>query len=294
MSLLRLQFTTDASKVEQAVSLLERFDATSISVSGNSSEALFADDQDEQAYWQRSTVCALVDEEIELDIVIACLRNAVGDAKLRDYKVDVVGEENRLTSFRPRRGPVVIGERLCICPGWSTAPDAGLFTLHLDPGLAFGSGAHATTLLCLNWLVDNDPGGLKVIDYGCGSGILALAGAILGAADVCAVDIDPQALSATKENAEKNKLNVAIHNVADIPGKRFDLLLANILINPLIELMPRFVDLVRPGGRIVLSGLLATQVEECAEVYDSFFDIAEPAFHDEWAMIYGTKRDNPQ
>ncbi len=292
MSWLRLQFTVDGAQVEHAVSLLERFAATSISLSAHSDEALFADDEDGRTYWRSSTICALLDEEVDLDVVVACLRHALGDENLRAYQVDRVDEENWLTSGQCRGEPIVIGERLCISRSWSRAPRPGLPTLHLDPGLAFGSGAHPTTQLCLNWLAGRDLSGLEVIDYGCGSGVLGLAAAILGAADVCAVDIDPQARLATSENAGKNKVELAIYDVADVPLRSFDVLLANILMQPLIALTPTFADLVRPGGHIALSGLLSTQAEACARTYGSFFDMGDAAFHDEWAMLYGIRRDD--
>jgi ribosomal protein L11 methyltransferase len=164
--------------------------------------------------------------------------------------------------------------------------------LELDPGLAFGTGTHATTALCLEWLDGRIRGGEHVLDYGCGSGILALAALKLGAGMAAACDIDPQALTATRENAARNALSARVR-VAEHPDAlagAFDVILANILARPLIELAPRLASLCRDGGAVVLAGMLERQAAEVAEAYRAWFDIAPEAERDGWSLLAGRRR----
>ena len=162
----------------------------------------------------------------------------------------------------------------------------------LDPGLAFGTGTHPTTALCLEWLDANDVRGKRVIDYGCGSGILAIAALKLGAREVYAVDIDPQALLATQANATINAVQdrLRVGAVSELKGIQADVLLANILAEPLKELAPTFGELVAPSGQIVLSGVLVLQAQEVAARYTPWFDIAPATFREDWARIDGARR----
>ena len=189
------------------------------------------------------------------------------------------------------------GTRLWICPGGqlpdSPAPTANRpILIELDPGLAFGTGTHPTTALCLEWLDAADVAGQRVIDYGCGSGILAIAAAKLGATEVSAVDIDPQALLATRDNAERNGVAqlITAELVESAKLTPADLLLANILAGPLESLAPTFAGLVRTGGRLVLSGILRNQAEAVATRYAPWFDIAPAVFRDDWARLDGVRR----
>lgn len=189
------------------------------------------------------------------------------------------------------------GTRLWVCPGGQlpTAPladDESRVTLLLDPGLAFGTGTHPTTALCLEWLDAADLAGKRVLDYGCGSGILAIAALKLGAIEAVAVDIDEQALIATRENAARNDVEsrLRIAGVDQIGEFAPDIVLANILAEPLLELAPRFAEMLAPGGRIVLSGVLVSQAADIARRYAPWFDIAPAALRDEWARLDGVRR----
>ena len=186
------------------------------------------------------------------------------------------------------------GKRLWICPGGQlpTAEQPAAVLIELDPGLAFGTGTHPTTALCLEWLDSADVAGKRVIDYGCGSGILAIAAAKLGASVVSAVDIDPQALIATRDNAERNGVAQLItpQLVADADLAPADILLANILAGPLESLAPTFASLVRTGGQLVLSGILRNQAEAVATTYAPWFDIAPVVVRDDWARLDGVRR----
>jgi ribosomal protein L11 methyltransferase len=178
-------------------------------------------------------------------------------------------------------------------PSWAEPPDPGATIIRLDPGLAFGTGTHPTTALCLAWLAANEIDGLQVIDYGCGSGILAIAAAKLGAASVAAVDIDPQALAACAANLERNGIADTLRVQAGLPDAAplaaADLLIANILVGPLVELAPRFTGLVKPGGKILLSGILNSQLQDIQLAYGDDFELDAPASRGEWICISGKK-----
>ena len=184
------------------------------------------------------------------------------------------------------------GDRLWVCPAGQKPPVQDAVVLELDPGLAFGTGHHPTTALCLRWLDGADLGGRTLIDYGCGSGILALAGLKLGAARAIAVDHDPQALEATTANAAKNGLSARIQVRApgDLPVAKAHILVANILAGPLVDLAPRLTCLVKPRGYLVLSGILTDQAESVAAAYRDDFDLEEPAVDEGWVRLTGRRR----
>ncbi|MDP2878068.1 MAG: 50S ribosomal protein L11 methyltransferase, partial [Sulfuricella sp.] len=180
-----------------------------------------------------------------------------------------------------------------IIPTWHTAPDPSAINLILDPGLAFGTGSHPTTHLCLQWLERNILGGECVLDYGCGSGILAITALKLGAGRVLGVDIDPQAVLASRQNAEQNQAAAEFYLPDAAPKIQADVVVANILANPLKVLAPMLAQAVRPGGRIVLSGVLAPQAEETQAVYRQWFDIDIAGEVEGWVCLAGVKRLGP-
>jgi ribosomal protein L11 methyltransferase len=195
-------------------------------------------------------------------------------------------EREWLKDFRPMR----FGKRLWVSPHGRPAPDAEAIVVSLDPGLAFGTGSHPSTRLCLEWLDASDLDGREVIDYGCGSGILSIAAVRLGARSVAAVDVDPQALTATRDNAARNGVaDRVLTRTPEEPLAPADVLLANILSEPLVELAPRFATLVRPGGRIVLAGLIVSQAGTVTLAYRPWFDIRPFAAHDDWVCLHGVR-----
>lgn len=205
-----------------------------------------------------------------------------------EFVPDRAWEREWLKDFRPMR----FGRRLWVCPAGQPPDGPAEAVLALDPGLAFGTGTHPTTALCLEWLDGAIRGGERVLDYGCGSGILALAALKLGAREATAFDIDPQALVATRENAAKNgqggRLTVAEY-ASDIAG-RFDVVLANILSGPLVALAPGIAPKVREGGALVLAGMLARQADEVAQAYRPWFDIGPVAEREGWTLLAGRRR----
>jgi ribosomal protein L11 methyltransferase len=201
---------------------------------------------------------------------------------------DRVWEREWLKDFRALR----FGQRLWVCPHHESVSDPQAVVVKLDPGLAFGTGTHPSTALCLSWLDAHLAPGVRVIDYGCGSGILALAAAKLGAAHVDCFDIDPQALTATRDNAAANGLaaQLTVHESAGSLAGGAGLLLANILATPLCELAPRFAALLHPGGTVVLAGLMAHEAADVTGAYAPCFDVAAFGVRDGWVGLAGARR----
>ena len=179
--------------------------------------------------------------------------------------------------------PIRISQRLWIVPTWHTPSDPGALNITLDPGLAFGTGSHPTTRLCLRWLDANIRGGESVLDYGCGSGILAIAALKLGAASAAGVDVDAQAVQSSRDNAAANRVAAHFFLPDDAPRQQADIVVANILTNPLKLLAPLLASSARPGGRIVLSGILEEQADDVANLYAQWFDLAPAIVEDGWA-----------
>ena len=195
-------------------------------------------------------------------------------------------------SYKQHFQPIQCAPGLWIVPSWADPPDPDATIIQLDPGLAFGTGSHPTTGLCLAWLATNDIAGLRVIDYGCGSGILAIAACKLGAIQVTAVDIDDQALSACGSNISANDIDadrIRILSPENMDERPAELLIANILAGPLVELAGRFADLVIPGGQILLSGILNCQLKDIQLAYQPYFDLDPASCREEWVCISGKR-----
>lgn len=194
-----------------------------------------------------------------------------------------------MDNFHPMR----FGQRLWIVPSWHAAPEPDAVNLLLDPGLAFGTGTHPTTALCLEWLDAQPLDGMQVLDFGCGSGILAIAALLLGAEHAVGTDIDVQALEASRDNAGRNGIDPArfpLYLPEQLPQGQADVVVANILAGPLVALAPRIIERVKPGGRLALSGILLEQAEEVRAAYTSQFDLDPTAEKDGWVRITGVRR----
>lgn len=294
MGWLRLTINSDASHVDDIGNLLEQFGAVSLSYTPVTDEPLFDEAGRGGEFWQETAVAALLDEDVDLDVLMACIQNRVGSEHIHAHHIAPLQDEDWLERHKAGHEPLVYGGRLCVCPGWREPPQDMACIIRLDPGLAFGSGSHDTTRMCLEWLAGRDLTGKRIIDYGCGSGILGLAALAMGAERVQAVDIDAQALAATRANAARNALSDRIRTVRpDSLEGGAEILVANILLNPLLQLAPRFAGLVAPGGSLVLSGLLAHQTGECLAAYRPWFNMQEPRFSNEWAMLCGDRNSRP-
>ena len=294
MTWLQIAYQCRPERLDDLRDLLENFGAVSVSYSGLSMEPVFDDESNHRQYWEINHVSALFSVDIDVDILTACVRNRLGAENVSACKIARLPDRDWTQEGQSAFQAIRFGQKLCVCPSWHDKPEDVPYIIELDPGLAFGTGSHATTALCLEWLVNNDINGLKVIDYGCGSGILAIAAAMLGAKEVVAIDIDQQAIDATIANAEKNHVNSQIQ--CGFPGEielsSADILLANILLKPLQDLSSSFSSLLSPGGQIVLSGILVSQLTELMEHYRSWLDLEAPVFRDEWVMINGRYRSD--
>jgi ribosomal protein L11 methyltransferase len=242
--------------------------------------------------WRHTRVSGLFSADNDPASIIDSLRRASGDPALQTT-VTTMGDQDWERAWMDQFQPLRFGRRLWVCPNWHTPPQPDDVNIMLDPGLAFGTGTHPTTALCLEWLDGQDLRDKTVIDYGCGSGILAIAAAKLGARRVWAVDYDPQALTATANNAAANGVEreIAIHSPDELPEIMVEILLANILAGPLLELAPRFAQLVRPGGKLVLSGILNDQVPPLLEKYSAWFNMEPAITREEWVRLSGQRND---
>jgi ribosomal protein L11 methyltransferase len=278
----------DAERVEEACF---EFGALAVSYTDQRDDPILEPAPGEFRLWPHSRLQALFPFETSPEEVVSGLTHVLRVPAERiqvETLADRVWEREWLRDFHP----MCFGSRLWVAPHHSHVHTQGAVIVRLDPGLAFGTGTHATTAMCLAWLDQNAATGQVAIDYGCGSGVLAVAAAKLGAREVFAYDIDPQALTATSDNAAANDVADVVRVVERETGLRAgaDILLANILCGPLCELAPRFAELAKPGGRIVLAGLLAAQADEVTRAHAPWFDIAPFATRDGWTALTGTRR----
>ncbi|MDP2432509.1 MAG: 50S ribosomal protein L11 methyltransferase [Pseudomonadota bacterium] len=240
---------------------------------------------DDPKAWNRNWVVALLDADSDLATLFARL----GLAPDHEHEIERVEEQDWVRLTQSQFEPIPISQRLWIVPSWHVAPDPEAITLVLDPGLAFGTGSHPTTRLCLQWLEANLTGKESVLDYGCGSGILAIAAVKLGAGNVVGVDVDTQAVTSSRDNAERNQVQASFHLPDTAPTGQFDVLVANILTNPLKALMPLLAARVKSGGRIALSGILAEQAEEVMAIYGQAFTMRLWKEEEGWVCLEGVK-----
>jgi ribosomal protein L11 methyltransferase len=291
MAWVSLKLAADGDGAEALADALMEVGALSVSIedrdAGTAAEqAQFGEPGlDDPKAWQRNWVVALLEADADVAALIAGLK-LPADVELQ---VEVVPEQDWVRLTQSQFEPIPISDRLWIVPSWHDAPDPDAIVLVLDPGLAFGTGSHPTTRLCLQWLEQHLRGGETVLDYGCGSGILAIAAKKLGAGRVVGTDVDVQAITASRDNAERNLADAAFFLPDALPVGEFDVLVANILTNPLKALMPLLAGRVKSGGRIALSGILAEQADEVLALYSTAFDIRLWATEDGWVCLSGSK-----
>lgn len=245
------------------------------------------------AGWLRARVGALFPMATDLPQALAAAFSSVGVATPPACEVDRVEDEDWVARTQSQFTPQRISERLWVVPTWHAPPDPAALNIILDPGLAFGTGTHPTTRLCLRWLAREVRGGESVIDFGCGSGILAIAALKLGAREAAGVDIDPQAVLAARRNAQQNQLHARFTGAVEELGGPADMVVANILSQPLIVLAPLIAGLTVEGGRLALSGILAEQAGEVMEAYRGWYAF-EPVLPEEgWVLLCGVRQANP-
>lgn len=249
--------------------------------------------------WSASELTALFEADADITSIVRAAAQAAQLSSPPAYHLTHVEEQDWVRITQSQFDPIQISSRLWIVPTWHEAPDPAAINLILDPGLAFGTGSHPSTKLCLAWLDENLQGGEDVLDYGCGSGILAIAALKLGASHVVGVDIDPQAVAASRENAMLNQCDetkAEFHTTHfatrtdPTHGAWADVVVANILANPLIILAPILMHATRQGGNIVLSGILTEQAEEVRQVYQQWFNMRIAGMQEGWALLTGIRK----
>jgi ribosomal protein L11 methyltransferase len=292
MAWLQLTFATDRVRAPLIETALGIADALAITLTDGGDEAQLEPPPGTTPLWSEVLVTGLFPGDSHSRTRAERLAESLaGQCDLEpriEYLEDRPWERAWMDDFAPRQ----FGRRLWVCPTDETLHLQKAVVVRLDPGLAFGTGHHATTALCLRWLDGAELAGKQVIDYGCGSGILAIAALRLGAERAVAIDHDPQALEATSANALENGVGdrLVVSSPEARPREPADVLVANILAAPLIELAPRFAALVRPAGDLVLSGILEEQVDAVAAVYASAFELEAPWSEDGWALLSGRRR----
>lgn len=300
MSYVALTFDADAASADAWADALLEAGALSVDVAdpheGTTGESPLYGEPGSAApgLWPISRLTVLFARAADIDAVLEDL--ATAGRALPPHQTFAVPEQDWVRATQAQFGPIRIDDRLWIVPSWSEAIDPTAINLALDPGLAFGTGSHPTTRLCLRWLAREFRAGESVLDYGCGSGILAIAAAKLGAGRVVGTDIDPQALGASAANARRNGVAADFRapDCIDAPGVRFDVVVANILANPLILLAPAIEGRVTSGGRILLSGILDAQADAVMTVYRRWFNIAVCESDDGWIALAGTRLREPR
>ena len=268
--------------------------ALAVSLEDNADEPLLEPGPGETPLWQNVKVTALFSGDVNLEPIRALIPTAL---LAENSRSDVSSLPNRAWErvWMDEFSPIQMGPRLWICPSWSEPPDHSAVNVYLDPGLAFGTGTHATTAMCLSALDDAIKGGERVVDFGCGSGILAIAALRLGAASALGVDNDPQAITATRDNAERNQILLTSLEVV-LPGSaaieawvyQSELVVANILAGPLLSLADELMALMRPGGKLILTGVLAEQAPELIDRYMEV-DLRVSDTRDGWVLLSGEK-----
>jgi ribosomal protein L11 methyltransferase len=295
MSWQNVSFLTDASHAEPMCDAL--LEAGALSASIEDADAGTPDEQPQFGEpgsvttpgWNHSKLVVLLEPDADVAAILGEAAKAIGFPGVPEFSVEPLAEQNWVQLTQSQFDPIRVSERLWIVPSWHESPDPAAINLILDPGMAFGTGSHPTTRLCLEWLERNVSEGCTVLDYGCGSGILAIAAARLGATHVAGVDIDPQAVDAAKANAERNGVTALFADSAAPVAGEYDVVVANILSNPLRVLAPAICAHVRSGGRLALSGILREQADEIIAIYAQWMPLQVADVREDWVCLAGTK-----
>jgi ribosomal protein L11 methyltransferase len=289
-----LQLKIDSTKAEAPAieALLEEIGAAAVLMEDSADQPLLEPPPGATPLWDATRVVGVFTVDSELDAVVEYLEVRLGHA-LPAHRIEVLEDKDWVRAWMDHYHPMCFGTRLWVVPSWTPPPEPNAINLLLDPGLAFGTGTHPTTALCMEWLDSLDLNDKVVIDYGCGSGILAVAALLLGAKEAYCVDNDHQALTATRDNAERNGVAARIHTFMpeDMPSVSADVIVANILAGPLAILAPTLTGYSHAGTHIALSGIIKTQVPELRDVYEQWFDMSGLAIKEEdWCRLSGTRR----
>lgn len=292
MPWLQVRLAITPEQAETYEDALLEVGAVSVTFMDAEDQPIFEPDLGTTPLWSHTHLLALFEADTDETALVAHLSLLTG-GELPQHQIELIEDQDWERSWMDNFKPMRFGRRLWIVPSWHDAPEPDAVNLLLDPGLAFGTGTHPTTSLCLQWLDSQELAGQYVLDFGCGSGILAIAALLLGAERAAGTDIDPQALEASRDNASRNGIDPAKFSVylpADLPKEPADVLVANILAGPLVTLAEQLTGLVKSGGRLALSGILAEQAEEVRAAYAGAFDLDPTAEQEGWIRITGRRR----
>lgn len=294
MSWIQFIIETQAAEIEATENLLEELGSLAITLEDSADTPLFEPPLGTTPLWQNTRVIGLFPQQCDTQAIQNALTQAFGQQT--PIRFEILEDKNWQTEWMAHYKPVQMGETLWICPEWQTPPQPDATNLMLNPGLAFGTGTHPTTALCLKWLDQAQLKNKIVVDFGCGSGILGIAAQLLGSHQVYAVDNDPQALSSSRDNAKRNhvedKLSIFSPEQMALQAKdsfEADLVIANILANPLISLAPTLANMTKAGGQIVLSGILKEQVDAVSKAYTPYLTALEVITDGDWCLVNGRK-----
>lgn len=292
MAWLQLRINTSAEHADSIGGMLSANGAQAVTFVDAKDTPMYEPKPGETLLWPDTQVVGLFEATDDMKAIVKRLSQSKLLGPDFVYKLDPLEDKDWEREWMDNFHPMQFGERLWICPSWRDVPDPNAVNVMLDPGLAFGTGTHPTTSLCLRWLDALELTGNTVVDFGCGSGILALAALKLGATRVVGIDIDPQALQASMENARRNQVEqrLEVFLPQDQPTLEADVVMANILSGPLIELQDVITAYCKPGGRLVLSGILAEQVKRIETAYSRDFDLEPSAIDGDWARVSGIRR----
>ena len=298
MSWLQLRVQTTRGQTEAVEDALLAAGAVSVTMEDSADQPILEPALGETPLWNNTRVTGLFTADTDTDqatvVATASFSADTGStANLPPYRWEILEDKDWEREWMDNFHPMRFGQRLWICPSWKQPPDPAAVNLMLDPGLAFGTGTHPTTALCLQWLDSIDVAGKTVVDYGCGSGILGIAALLLGAKSVIAVDNDPQALIATVDNAQRNHIDTSRIQTflpeATPTDIQADITVANILAGPLAELAPTISSLTSQYGLLALSGIISSQADGLREHYQQWFNMDEAVFDQDWARLSGSK-----
>lgn len=294
MPWLQLKLVTTEENAERIGDAMLEMGALSVTLMDAKDIPILEPAPGETPLWQDIQMMLLFDANIDTKIILNRWQNNPLSAKSHGEKFELIEDKDWEREWMDRFEPMKFGTNLWVCPSWKAVPDENAVNVILDPGLAFGTGTHPTTALCLEWLDSVNLAGKTLIDYGCGSGILAIAALKLGASKVYAVDIDPQAILATKENAKRNQVfdqRLVVDYPSTIDSIVTDIVVANILAGPLVDLADSIAGHCHANGLIALSGILDNQAEVTRKAYLKWFDMKSPVYREEWSRLAGQKND---
>ncbi|HOP17424.1 MAG TPA: 50S ribosomal protein L11 methyltransferase [Gammaproteobacteria bacterium] len=292
MPWLQAQLTVDKGRAPLIELLFENLGAVAVTMEDAGDEPMLEPAPGETPLWQATRITGLFEGDTDADSLRSTINQALAADVSRHLVLERLADQDWERAWMDQFHPMQFGRRLWIRPSGNTITQPDAVIVDLDPGLAFGTGTHPTTALCLRWLDGQDLHGRTVIDFGCGSGVLGIAALKLGAARVVAVDHDPQAVLATRDNAARNAVDdrIEVLHSDGFADHNADLVMANILANVLITLAPKIQRLVKPGGTLVMSGVLQAQADDVMRAYADSLDFRAIQTQDDWVLLHGSKR----